>query len=108
MTKLTTMMSRGAKTLFLSSAMLYGNAVAANETDVLDSYADTAHALYDDSWVEELNLRDAIYALVKSPSAETLTAARSAWFKARAAYQQTEVYRFGNGILTAAESLVRR
>gem|GEM_PF-2977857 len=102
------MMSGCAKALFLSSAMLYGNTVAANETGVLDNYADTGHAMCDDSWVEELNLRDAIDALVKSPSAELLTAARSAWLKAHVAYQQTEVYRFGNGILTAAESLVRR
>lgn len=74
--------------------------------DVLTTYADIAHAGYEDSLITAKNLRTAIGALVAAPSAETFAAAKSAWLEARAPYQQTEVYRFGNAIVDDWEGKV--
>ena len=43
---------------------------------------------------------------IARPSEATLTAARAAWLAARAPYQQTEVYRFGNAIVDDWEGRV--
>ncbi|GAB1363336.1 imelysin family protein [Rhodobacter sp.] len=45
-------------------------------------------------------------ALIATPSEETLKAARDAWLAARAPYQQTEVFRFGNAIVDDWEGKV--
>lgn len=74
--------------------------------DVLTTYADIAHAGYEDSLITAKNLQTAIGALVAAPSAETFAAAKSAWLEARAPYQQTEVYRFGNAIVDDWEGKV--
>lgn len=74
--------------------------------DVLTTYADIAHAGYEDSLITAKNLQTAIGALVSAPSAETFAAAKSAWLEARAPYQQTEVYRFGNAIVDDWEGKV--
>jgi putative iron-regulated protein len=73
---------------------------------VLDTYADIAQAKYEDSLATARALDDAVAALVASPSAETLQAAREAWLAARVPYQQTEVYRFGNPIVDDWEGKV--
>ncbi|MFV1851958.1 MAG: imelysin family protein [Thalassospira sp.] len=74
--------------------------------DVLTTYADIAHAGYEDLLITAKNLQTAIGALVAAPSAETFAAAKSAWLEARAPYQQTEVYRFGNAIVDDWEGKV--
>ncbi|MDG4720293.1 MULTISPECIES: imelysin family protein [Thalassospira] len=74
--------------------------------DVLTTYADIAHAGYEDSLITAKKLQSAIDALVAQPSAETFGAAKSAWLAARAPYQQTEVYRFGNAIVDDWEGKV--
>ena len=74
--------------------------------DVLTTYADIAHAGYEDSLITAKELQAAIDALVAQPSAETFGAAKSAWLAARAPYQQTEVYRFGNAIVDDWEGKV--
>src|SRR5690606_1109472 len=48
----------------------------------------------------------AIDALVAKPSEETLAAAKAAWVAARAPYQQTEAFRFGNVIVDEWEGRV--
>ena len=73
---------------------------------VLNTYADIALAGYEDSLVTARALDAAIDALVAGPSEATLGAARSAWIAARAPYQQTEVYRFGNAIVDDWEGRV--
>ncbi|MEQ8285675.1 imelysin family protein [Thalassospira sp.] len=74
--------------------------------DVLTTYADIAHAGYEDSLITAQKLQVAVDALVATPSAETFAAAKSAWLASRAPYQQTEVYRFGNAIVDDWEGKV--
>jgi putative iron-regulated protein len=77
-----------------------------SHTAVLDTYADIALASYEDSLTTALALKATIDALVADPSDATLNAAKAAWVAARAPYQQTEVYRFGNPIVDAWEGRV--
>ena len=73
---------------------------------VLGTYADIALAGYEDSLATARALDAAIGALVSGPSESALGAARAAWIAARAPYQQTEVYRFGNAIVDDWEGRV--
>ena len=73
---------------------------------VLNTYAEIALAGYEDSLVTARALDAAVDALVSAPSEATLGAARAAWIAARAPYQQTEVYRFGNAIVDDWEGRV--
>jgi len=79
---------------------------AADPTAVLENYADVALAGYEDSLETAKTLNAALKALVASPSAETLDAAKSAWLAAREPYQQTEAYRFGNAVVDDWEGKV--
>ncbi len=100
-------------TLAVSTALAFGfgaalpvQAAAPSPEEVLETYADIAHAGYEDSLTTAKALDAAIDALVANPSADTLAAAREAWVAARVPYQQTEVYRFGNGIVDEWEGRV--
>jgi len=73
---------------------------------VVETYADIAHAMYEDSLTEAEKLRAAIAALVEAPGGDTLAAARAAWLGSRVPYQQTEVYRFGNPMVDDWEGRV--
>ncbi|MFK4015899.1 imelysin family protein [Cobetia marina] len=66
---------------------------------VVDQYANVAHATYSDALASANALRAANAALIEAPSEATLAAARTAWKQARVAYQQSEVFRFGNAIV---------
>ena len=90
----------------ISLAMLASAAHAATPDEVVANYADIAEAAYGDSLTTAQALRDAIGDLVENPSEETLTAAKTAWTVARAPYQQTEAYRFGNAIVDDWEGRV--
>lgn len=90
----------------ISLAMLASAAHAATPEEVVANYADIAEAAYGDSLTTAQALRDAIGDLVENPSEETLTAAKTAWTAARAPYQQTEAYRFGNAIVDDWEGRV--
>ena len=79
---------------------------APSEKAVLATYADIALAGYEDSLATARALGAAVDSLVSSPSEATLAAARAAWLAARARYQQTEVYRFGNAIVDDWEGRV--
>jgi len=83
-----------------------GSGIAADAPGVIATYADIAHAGYEDSLVTARGLDAAVDALIAKPSEATLTAARAAWLAARAPYQQTEVYRFGNAIVDDWEGRV--
>ncbi|WP_134681449.1 imelysin family protein [Paracoccus ravus] len=84
------------------------NAQTADATPetVAAHYADIALAAYGDSLTTAEALKAAVDALLAAPSAETLTAAKAAWTAARAPYQQTEAYRFGNPIVDDWEGRV--
>ncbi|WP_435257992.1 imelysin family protein [Thioclava sp. FR2] len=83
------------------------SAVSAETPDaVVTGYADLAFAAYQDSLSTAVSLKSAVDDLITSPSAETLTAARTAWLAARVPYQQTEAYRFGNPVVDDWEGRV--
>lgn len=73
---------------------------------VLATYADIARAGYEDALGTARALDAAVDNLVSTPNEATLAAARAAWLAARAPYQQTEVYRFGNAIVDDWEGRV--
>ena len=92
--------------LALSVAMTSGALANISKAAVLDTYANIALTKYSDSLTTAQRLRNAVDALIASPSAETLQAAKKAWLAARVPYQQTEVYRFGNAIVDDWEGKV--
>ncbi len=99
------------KSLFLTGTALAGLALGATpafaagsasvpgKADVLTNYANIAEAKYQDSLATAKTLQTAVAALIATPSAEALTAARQAWLAARVPYQQSEVFRFGNAVV---------
>jgi putative iron-regulated protein len=94
-------------TLLLIAGLLTVNtAQAVNTNDVLNHYADIAQVTYNDSLTTAKTLQNALTTLVQSPNAKNLEAARDSWKAARAPYQQTEVYRFGNAIVDDWEGKV--
>ncbi len=74
--------------------------------DVLTTYADIAHAGYQDSLTTAQELETAIDAFLAEPTEDNLEAARVVWRKARVPYQQTEAYRFGNAVVDDWEGRV--
>ncbi|XWN34281.1 MAG: imelysin family protein [Devosia sp.] len=93
----------------LAAATALGVSAVSAETGadaILTTYADIAHAAYEDSLHTAEALDAAIDALIANPTNATLLAARAAWINARVPYQQTEVYRFGNAIVDAWEGKV--
>ena len=99
-------LSRPASLLAGAVCLLAYPVSAAGVEDVLDTYADIALAGYEDSLTTARTLQGAVGALASAPSEATLAAARAAWLAARAPYQQTEAYRFGNPIVDEWEGKV--
>jgi putative iron-regulated protein len=83
-----------------------GHALAADTAAVIETYADIAHAKYEDSLKTAEALEQAIDALIAQPTDANLKAAREAWLASRVPYQQTEGYRFGNPIVDDWEGKV--
>ncbi len=81
-------------------------ALAADTAAVIETYADVAHAKYEDALKTAEALEKAIDALIAKPTEDNLKAARAAWLAARDPYQQTEGYRFGNPIVDDWEGKV--
>ncbi|MEH6403623.1 MAG: imelysin family protein [Sneathiella sp.] len=75
-------------------------------SSVLSNYANIAEAIFEDSLTSAKALDTAIDGLIQNPNSESLQIARSAWVAARAPYQQSEVYRFGNAIVDDWEGRV--
>ncbi|KPN63207.1 peptidase [Aliiroseovarius crassostreae] len=97
------------RTSFLALPFLMGSTVsgfAADPSAILETYADIALAGYEDSLSLAKDLRTAVGELVASPGDATLTAAKTAWLRARVPYQQTEAFRFGNPTVDAWEGKV--
>ncbi len=81
-------------------------AAAPSKAEVLRTYGDIAQAGYEDSLATAKTLQSAVDALISAPTQVSLMQARAAWLAARAPYQQTEVYRFGNAIVDDWEGRV--
>jgi len=92
--------------LTLSVAPIAAYAQAPAESDVLATYADIAHASYEDALITAKALDAAVDALIADPSEATLSAARQAWKAARIPYQQSEAFRFGSPIVDEWEGRV--
>ncbi|HID46878.1 MAG TPA: peptidase [Chromatiaceae bacterium] len=92
----------------LGASMISGQlmAGAVSEKAVLTTYADIAHAAYEDSLILAKKLKGSIDQLIAQPTETNLRAARAAWVNARVPYQQTEAYRFGNAIVDDWEGKV--
>ena len=73
---------------------------------VLDTYANIAHAGYEDSLTRAQVLDMRISDLIANPTDTNLALARDAWRQARVPHQQTEVFRFGNPLVDDWEGLV--
>ncbi|MGO4998844.1 imelysin family protein [Oceanisphaera sp. W20_SRM_FM3] len=69
------------------------------QSQVVEHYADIAHAVYGDALTTAQQLDVAIKRLLANPSEQTLAQARTAWIAARVPYQQSEVFRFGNPVV---------
>lgn len=67
--------------------------------DVVRTYADIAHATFQDALQSAKKLDEAVDKLIASPGEATLEEARQAWIAARVPYQQSEVFRFGNPVV---------
>ncbi|MFH4784262.1 imelysin family protein [Vibrio diabolicus] len=78
-----------------------GSTVAAQVTkqQVIEHYADVAHAVFADSVTTAKTLDVKIDEFLKSPSADKLEEVKQAWLDSRVPYQQSEVFRFGNAIV---------
>jgi putative iron-regulated protein len=69
----------------------------------IEAYVGLVHKSYQTSAADAALLETAVDALLATPSAETLGAARKAWLAARPAYLQTEAFRFYNGPIDRVE-----
>ncbi len=83
----------------LGSALLTTAAEAATPTEIVAHYSTVAHATYEDALISAKVLQQSINSLLAAPSEASLENAREAWKAARVPYQQSEVFRFGNGIV---------
>jgi putative iron-regulated protein len=92
--------------LLLSGVPAIAQADKVATSEVIETYARIAHAVYGDSLVGAKALRQTVGDLLAKPSAETLAAARKAWIDARVPYLQSEAFRFTNPIVDAWEGKV--
>lgn len=77
--------------------------VAPTKERVVAAYAEHLHTRYSDSVDSAKALQKKIDALLDTPSAGTLAAARAAWIDARRKYNPTEAYRFYGGPIDSAK-----
>ncbi|WP_413205634.1 imelysin family protein [Rhodospirillum sp. A1_3_36] len=90
----------------LALALGAQTAQAVEPAEVLDTYVKIAEATYADSLATAKVLQQKVDALIAAPTEDNLAAAKVAWKAARVPYQQSEVYRFGNGIVDDWEGKV--
>lgn len=81
--------------------MLGCSAMATEVTkqQVVEHYADIAHAVFSDSLITAKTLEQKIADFLTAPSAAKFDDVKQAWIDARVPYQQSEVFRFGNAIV---------
>ncbi len=96
--KMKTLLSRCVATSLLlgSSSVL---AADVTPKQVVEHYADIAHAVYADALTTAQVLDQKIQSFIASPSQAKLIEVKQAWLDARVPYQQSEVFRFGNAVV---------
>lgn len=100
------MLKYTARAALTCATALTAGAAFAGPAEVVETYADIAHATYEDSLITARDLHAAIEAFTADPSPVTHAAAKEAWLRARVPYQQTEAFRFGNPIVDDWEGKV--
>ncbi|TOG19923.1 peptidase [Vibrio parahaemolyticus] len=102
----TRMLQMNAKTVLVQSIaasllIASGTTVAAQVTkqQVVEHYADVAHAVFADSLTTAKTLEVKIDEFLKAPSEAKLEDVKQAWLESRVPYQQSEVFRFGNAVV---------
>ncbi|MCK6264113.1 peptidase [Vibrio sp. ZSDE26] len=74
-------------------------AAKVTQEQVVEHYADVAHAVYADALITAKALDQSIESFLASPSKASLFEVQQAWLASRVPYQQSEVYRFGNAVV---------
>src|SRR5688572_8953346 len=92
--------------LLIAGVTACGNRENEMQREVLDTYVNIAHAVYEDSHRTAVELQTAVDAFLNSPDVFTHEAAKQAWLRARIPYGQSEVFRFGNPNVDAWEGKV--
>lgn len=89
------------RSLAASLIALSGSVMAANVTQdqVVEHYADLAHAVFADSLTTAQALDESIDTFLATPSEAKLNQVKQAWLASRVSYQQSEVFRFGNAVV---------
>ncbi|NVD06825.1 peptidase [Vibrio sp. JPW-9-11-11] len=84
-----------------SLLMASGSVFAANVTkqQVVEHYADVAHAVFADSLTTAKALDASIESFLANPTAAKFEQVKQVWLASRVPYQQSEVFRFGNAIV---------
>ncbi len=90
--------------LTIFCAQVFASSVTSKE--IVQTYADIAHAMYEDSLLAGQELSKKINQFLANPTERNLQQAKIAWLASRVPYQQTEVYRFGNVIVDDWEGKV--
>lgn len=88
--------SIAATLVFVSSSVL---ATGVTQEQVVEHYADIAHAVFSDALSTAKTLDDSIESFLDAPSEQTLAQVKQTWIDARVPYQQSEVFRFGNAVV---------
>ncbi|MCW8347000.1 peptidase [Vibrio sp. ZSDZ65] len=72
---------------------------AVSQQQVVEHYADLAHAVFSDAVITAKSLDTSINTFLANPSEKGLSDVKQAWIASRVPYQQTEVFRFGNAVV---------
>lgn len=72
---------------------------ATAEEQVVKTYTDIAYATFDDAYLTAVELQKSVDLFLANPTAQGLEQLKAQWIIARAPYQQSEVFRFGNAIV---------
>ncbi|MEL7291393.1 MAG: imelysin family protein [Pseudomonadota bacterium] len=90
-----------AQSVAASLLLASGSVFAANVTkqQVVEHYADVAHAVFADSLTTAKALDASIESFLANPTAAEFEQVKQSWLASRVPYQQSEVFRFGNAIV---------
>lgn len=86
-----------AASLVLASSSVF--AAKVTQEQVVEHYADIAHAVFEDSLTTAKKLDKSIESFLAAPTAAKLEEVKQAWLDSRVPYQQSEVFRFGNAVV---------
>lgn len=88
-----------AATLTFGTAIVPAQAQSVEPADVVNTYVEIALAGYRDTLQAAEDLKISVETMLGDPTEDNLIDAQRQWQLARIAYQQTEVFRFGNPLV---------